>query len=1071
MQIPHTLRCLRFACLLVVITWGARPAFCAGADSLREAVTFYASFDEEVKGDFGGGRLLPKTRYDHPEVKGRYLYEDGYPPTAFRINRKKGLRGGALEGIDVLPRRGRMFFPAKGNLGFKPDGWGGAVSFWLNTNPNTLLKTRYCDPVQITQKGAGNGGLWVDFPDAKPRDFRLGAFRGLAEGERRVPESDPNAPLIRVKNVGFRSGDWHHVLMNWDNFDTGQPNATAALFIDGKRMGRLDKRDIAMKWNIDRTGIYVAVSYIGLLDELALFGRALTEAEIGRLAKDPGLVRTLHNTDADRRDGPGGSSTAPDTRSDRGSLRSPQLREFVQRVERNRDKKPDSQEITQLRADLHRFIEAAAGKKELEAALALLLRLPAIGGRAPEAPTFPFDAEAARAYQRAYAKWTGLPAEITNRQGMTFVLVPPGQFVIGSPKDEPGHAESAFDESQRPVWLTRPFYLSKHETTVGQFRRFVEATGYVTDGEKNGGGHAHDAKAVWKHRPGTSWRKPGYAGPFEMQDRHPVVHVSHSDAKVFCRWLEGNRSDPEQGAAKPRAATTPQAANETLAGRSVGPQYDLPSEAQWEWACRAGSGTRFWWGADVDATGKMANVGDRTLKKVHPDWPREIMPMDDGHAFPAPVGSFRANAFGLHDMLGNVWEFCSTRYGTFPEVARISSEELPGPAFIVDPGDLDPKRGFAVRGGGWSNQPNDVRSATRNADPPHFCHSNLGFRVALQLPPRNLSRVIEPGKLPYRVHVVETYETDIEQRWWLRGKPETGDVPSSRSESVTNRRASRAAPTLIFDRKMGDRTKTIRGVVFNPVPGPPMGKQTRLAFRYRLEGTDTIKVQIYSLSNGYHRYLMLTGLPQGRWESAAVDMTAARRPDGSGGPLSEDERIDDIQFYVNPDADLIVDDIVLYDAAAEDETRPFPRRIIFTGWFDTGRQGREWPGEFEIVAHEKPLTWDAARSVVDETTGHPHIRVHMRGRRPLSARTRLRFRYRLTESQRLDVTLAESRSGWKLAGRVTKPVTGKWGEATVDFRVSAEAAGGLRFADEIHFRVEKGGGLLVDDLLLYEPGP
>jgi geranylgeranyl transferase type-2 subunit beta len=317
-------------------------------------------------------------------------------------------------------------------------------------------------------------------------------------------------------------------------------------------------------------------------------------------------------------------------------------------------------------------------------------------GKSAEAPRFPFSADNARRYQKSYAKSVGLPVEWTNDLGMNFVLIPPGSFLMGSAEKEPGRKR---DETQHAVTLTKPFYLSRHETTVGQFRRFVEARKYVTDGEKNGGGHAHDKLAVWRHRPGTSWRKPGYAAPFKMRDEHPVVHVSHTDSSAFCRWL-ANRAP----AKLPRPV-----------------KYDLPTEAQWEWACRAGSGARFWWGEDNDASGKVVNVGDRTLKRVHPKWPRTIVPMDDGHAFPAPVGNYRANGFGLHDMLGNVWEFCSTRAGPYSR----------GP--VTDPRHLDPRRGFAVRGGGWSNIPADARCATRNADPPHFCHSNLGFRVALVL--------------------------------------------------------------------------------------------------------------------------------------------------------------------------------------------------------------------------------------------------------------------------------------------------------------------------------------------------
>ena len=169
-------------------------------------------------------------------------------------------------------------------------------------------------------------------------------------------------------------------------------------------------------------------------------------------------------------------------------------------------------------------------------------------------------------------------------------------------------------------------------------------------------------------------------------------------------------------------------------------------------------------------------------------------------------------------------------------------------------------------------------------------------------------------------------------------------------------------------------------------------------------------MQLYSLSNGYHRYLSLAGLPQDEWRSAAVDMTQMRRPDGTGGPLSADERIDDIQFYIDPRAELLIDDVILYDAARADEKRPFPQRILFTGWFDTGKQGQEWPGDFEIVPHEKPRTWKFARSVAGEGGQH-RLRVDLRGPRRLAAVTELTFNYRLTGGDHLRIELADRRGG------------------------------------------------------------
>ena len=337
----------------------------------------------------------------------------------------------------------------------------------------------------------------------------------------------------------------------------------------------------------------------------------------------------------------------------------------------------------------------------------------------------------------------------------------------------------------------------------------------------------------------------------------------------------------------------------------------------------------------------------------------------------------------------------------------------------------------------------------------------------------NLSKPVEQGGLPLRVHVFEDYETTIEKRWWLRGKEvlDSKFIPNSNSADIANSRAFRSTESKDFDRKMGDQTKMYEAVIFNPVPGPPMAGNTRLSFRYFLKNTSTLKCQIYSLSNGYHRYLILKDLPQEKWQSATFDMTKARRPDGSGGPLSKDERIDDIQFYVNPGEEVLIDDLVLYEPnpKPKGEQRPFPKRILFTGWFDTGKQGQghEWPGEFDIVLHEKPKTWDAAQSVKSRESGKNGIIVNMRGMRPLSQLNRLKFLHKLKDAAKFQVSLRNSQTGQKWQGEDFIISNGEWTEQFVDFNVSNSNSS----ADEIHFLIlSEKGTLQVDDLLLYEPG-
>lgn len=372
-------------------------------------------------------------------------------------------------------------------------------------------------------------------------------------------------------------------------------------------------------------------------------------------------------------------------------------------------------------------------------------------------------------------------------------------------------------------------------------------------------------------------------------------------------------------------------------------------------------------------------------------------------------------------------------------------------------------KGFTRIGEGKAN----VRVATAIRDEDFLKWFVDRFTVVTDEPssaaPVNVAKLIARKGMPNRVHVFEDYETDIEKRWWLSGKAEKVNVPPG------SKRANRAVLTQDFDGQMGDQKRMYSAVIFNPVPGPPMGQNPRLSFRYFLKGTDVLKVQIYSLSKGYHRCLTLTGLTQGSWQDATVEMTVARRPDGSGGPLSEGERIDDIQFYTDPRAELLIDDIALYDEAGADEKRPFPKRFLFTGWFDSGKQGKEWPGTFDIVPKQGHF-WHGAKSVENPSLKAPWIDLNLRGERELGARTQLFFRYRLTGTDALRVALVHGKTKKSLAVDAKGLANDRWSETVLDFPDTAGASLGKGDrVDALQFLLPRGAELVIDDLLLYEP--
>lgn len=279
----------------------------------------------------------------------------------------------------------------------------------------------------------------------------------------------------------------------------------------------------------------------------------------------------------------------------------------------------------------------------------------------------------------------GHAALTTNHLGMKLALIPSGEYLMGISS---GSDFVDRDERAHHVRLSRPFYLSVHEVTVGQFRQFVNATGYRTEGEQGSGqNHGFAGTGMQFDLGPYTWRDPG----FPQDEDSPVVLVSWNDATEFCRWLSSKENQ----------------------------SYRLPTEAEWEWACRAGTSTRFSTGDADDTLREVANI-----YKVQPKPQALGVVWGEGYSFTASVGTFRANRFGLYDMHGNVQEWCADRYDPDYYAASPTTDPL-GPS-------EGQKRVF--RGGSFDLLPWYARSVNRACGIPSYRFYDLGFRVACDAP-------------------------------------------------------------------------------------------------------------------------------------------------------------------------------------------------------------------------------------------------------------------------------------------------------------------------------------------------
>lgn len=268
------------------------------------------------------------------------------------------------------------------------------------------------------------------------------------------------------------------------------------------------------------------------------------------------------------------------------------------------------------------------------------------------------------------------------------VRIPGGTFVIGSPDSELRRKKN---ESPRRAVTLATFAVSELETTRAQFALFLRESHHAMPAGCQTEGAVLDGK--YETDPRASWRDPGYP----QTDEHPVVCVDWADARAYADWLS----------------------------QRTGHAYHLLSNAEWEYAARAGTTSAYSWGDDRDQGCVYANGCDQSLQRVMPPtWGGIYAGCDDGAVRTTPGGHYKPNGYGLFDMTGNVWEWVA-------DCTDPTYDALPADGHPIDRADCAARD---VRGGSWDDDPEDLRNASRHHVPPAWRSYDLGFRVARAWP-------------------------------------------------------------------------------------------------------------------------------------------------------------------------------------------------------------------------------------------------------------------------------------------------------------------------------------------------
>ena len=389
---------------------------------------------------------------------------------------------------------------------------------------------------------------------------------------------------------------------------------------------------------------------------MELFGSALEQEDFDKAAGYLAKVRELHPDSPVLEAGEQRLEAAKQGRTDRlaEQARQRQAEEAARQVELER------QRIAQeIEAHWSAF-EAALAGEDLDEATNSLAEVRNLN---PEDPGLAPAEQRLEAAQAALERKRQEAEEKLRELAGELVDIPGGTFRMGDMSGE------GWDDEKPVHSVTVPaFSMGKYEVTVGQFRRFVEATGYRTDAERNADGNEGCVIYTgdgWEWTSGRSWRNPG----FSVGDDHPAVCVSWNDAEAFVEWL----------------------------GAQTGQAFRLPTEAEWEYAARAGSTTKYHFG---NSESQLCRYGNHADSSTDFSWRNESCSDGVGKRT-ATVGRYQPNSYGLYDVHGNVWEWVADCYND--SYAGAPSD---GRAWTL--GDCSRR---VIRGGSWYNDPRYLRSA------------------------------------------------------------------------------------------------------------------------------------------------------------------------------------------------------------------------------------------------------------------------------------------------------------------------------------------------------------------------